>query len=40
MSTLRKELIRDIIADVNIQFRKVTKTKSTLPSDQSLLKML
>ena len=30
----------NIIEGVNRQFRKVTKTKSTFPSDESLLKML
>ena len=30
----------NIIAGVNRQFRKVTKTKSTFPSDESLLKIL
>lgn len=30
----------NIIEAVNRQFRKVTKTKSTFPSDESLLKML
>ena len=30
----------NIVEQVNRQFRKVTKTKSTFPSDESLLKML
>ena len=30
----------NIIEGVNRQFRKVTKTKSTFPSDESLLKIL
>ena len=30
----------NIIGGVNRQFRKVTKIKSTFPSDDSLLKML
>ncbi|MBU5336582.1 transposase [Intestinibacter bartlettii] len=30
----------NIMEGVNRQFRKVTKTKSTFPSDESLLKML
>lgn len=30
----------NIIECVNRQFRKVTKTKSTFPSDESLLKMI
>ena len=30
----------NIIEGVNRQFRKVTKTKSTFPSEESLLKMI
>ena len=35
-----KILIIEEMVTVNRQFRKVTKTKSTFPSDESLLKLL